>query len=152
MCNTEGPNALCIRDRDVTIVAAIPGSVILDAQGSATSNRRVMSIFGVASVHVIGLNFTGGYSFGSHTDWGGGISVKQGAQLHLKDSVISQCQAKWGGGLAIHGTNAAAYLYSSEISSCTGTAAGGGIWIENSNTLLSIPAASKIVRPRMEEV
>ena len=49
--------------RSVTIEAAVPGSVVLDAQASSSDNRRVMSINpgGSGVVNLVGLNITGGY-------------------------------------------------------------------------------------------
>lgn len=54
--------------RNVVIAAAVPGSVVLDAQASATSERRVLTIGG-GTVTLSGLNITGGFLSNSH---GGG--------------------------------------------------------------------------------
>ena len=59
MCDNS---ALCI-DRDLTIQAIIPGSVVLDADAvSSRARRRVIKISGTATVNLIGLNITGGYA------------------------------------------------------------------------------------------
>ena len=49
--------------RSVTIEAAVPGSVVLDAQASSSAQRRVMNINPGSSgvVNLVGLNITGGY-------------------------------------------------------------------------------------------
>ena len=59
MCYTYRGSALCI-SRSVTIEAAVPGTVVLNAQGSSSSTRRVMDI-SAGTVTLIGLNITGGY-------------------------------------------------------------------------------------------
>ena len=52
--------------RGVTIEAAVPGSVVLDAQASSADVRRVLNInAGSAVVTLIGLNITGGYVSGA---------------------------------------------------------------------------------------
>ena len=49
----------------VTIEAAVPGSVVLDAQASSGDERRVLNInAGSVVVTLIGLNITGGYMSG----------------------------------------------------------------------------------------
>ena len=52
--------------RSVTIEAAVPGSVVLDAQASSSDKRRVMSFNPGSSgvVNLVGLNITGGYVSG----------------------------------------------------------------------------------------
>ena len=57
MCDTS---AICI-DRAVTIEAEVPGSVVLDAKGSASTNRRVFNVQSSGAAELIGLNITGGY-------------------------------------------------------------------------------------------
>ena len=54
MCTDLG-SALCI-DRTVTIVAEVPGSVVLDAKGA----RRVVYVSTAGRAELIGLNITGG--------------------------------------------------------------------------------------------
>jgi hypothetical protein len=51
-------SALCV-SRNVTIDAAL-GTVVLDALGSASQQRRVLSI-AAGMVNLAGLNLTGGY-------------------------------------------------------------------------------------------
>jgi hypothetical protein len=50
--------------RSVVIEAAVAGSVVLDAQASSSSRRRVLNINpdSLGVVQLIRLNFTGGYS------------------------------------------------------------------------------------------
>ena len=57
---SDDPSALCI-SRDVSLEALEPGTVVLDAQGTSSSRRRVMRIDG-GTVGLIGLNITGGYA------------------------------------------------------------------------------------------
>ena len=56
MCSES---ALCI-DRAVMIEAEVPGSVVLDAKGSASTKRRVFDVQSSAAAELIGLNITGG--------------------------------------------------------------------------------------------
>ena len=56
MCDQS---ALC-NSRNVSLEALEPGTVVLDAQGTSSSRRRVMHI-GAGTVGLIGLNITGGY-------------------------------------------------------------------------------------------
>ena len=68
-CYTQtnfAPPALCI-NRSVIIEADVPGTVIINAQGSPTSHRMVLHIR-VGFVNITGLNFTGGYNAGSHQE------------------------------------------------------------------------------------
>ena len=61
VCVSSGdPSALCI-SRDVSLEALEPGTVVLDAQGTSSSRRRVMYV-GAGTVGLIGLNITGGYA------------------------------------------------------------------------------------------
>ena len=53
-------SALCV-NRNVTIEAVVPGTVLLNAQGSLSINRRVMTISS-GTIALIGLKITGGYS------------------------------------------------------------------------------------------
>ena len=54
-------SALCI-DRAVIIEAEVPGSVVLDAKGSASTKRRVFDVQSGGAAELIGLNITGGYT------------------------------------------------------------------------------------------
>ena len=56
----DDPSALCI-SRDVSLEALEPGTVVLDAQGTSSSERRVMRIV-AGTVGLIGLTITGGYA------------------------------------------------------------------------------------------
>ena len=55
-------SALCI-GRDVSLEALEPGTVVLDAQGTSSSPRRVIYV-GAGTVGLIGLSITGGYVIG----------------------------------------------------------------------------------------
>ena len=57
MCSSS---ALCI-NRALTIEAAVPGSVVLDAKGTLATSRRVFFIQSSGVATLIGLNITGGY-------------------------------------------------------------------------------------------
>ena len=46
----------------VIIEAEVPGSVVLDAQGSASTERLVFNVQGGGAAELIGLNVTGGYT------------------------------------------------------------------------------------------
>ena len=54
-----GGSALCI-NRAVTIEAAVPGSVVLDAKGTLSNKRRVFWIHSSGVATLVGLNITGG--------------------------------------------------------------------------------------------
>ena len=56
MCSES---ALCI-SRAVTIEAAVPGSVVLDAKGTLSNKRRVFWIHSSGVATLVGLNITGG--------------------------------------------------------------------------------------------
>ena len=60
--HTQALSSLSVT-RAVTIEAAIVGTVVLDAQATSSSPRRVFEIDSGSSgvVHLIGLNITGGY-------------------------------------------------------------------------------------------
>jgi hypothetical protein len=51
--------------RNVDIEAAVAGSVVLHAQASVSSRRRVLTVYLGSSgvVQLIGLNITGGYTY-----------------------------------------------------------------------------------------
>ena len=78
--------------RSVTVEAAVPGSVVLDAQASSSTTRRVLSIdASSATVELVGLNVTGGYVT---DDNGGGISIT-GGQVTLSQVNIYSNTAKY---------------------------------------------------------
>ena len=64
--------------RSVVLEAAVAGSVVLDAQASFSSQRRVLNINPGSSgiVELIGLDITRGYV---HNTGGGGILVRSGS-------------------------------------------------------------------------
>ena len=49
-------------NRGVVIEAAQPGTVVLDAQGTSSTKRRVIYVASGATVELIGLNITGGWA------------------------------------------------------------------------------------------
>jgi hypothetical protein len=75
-------------ERDVTLEALEPGTVVLNAQGRASSHRRVFNIDGGAAVKLIGLNITGGYvsswSPSSIGGEGGGLRVGSDSEAILE--------------------------------------------------------------------
>jgi len=102
MCDNS---ALCI-DRDVTIQAIIPGSVVLDADAvSSQENRRVIKISGIANVSLIGLNITGGFAQDGYG--GGGLYIRDNAVVHMQVCQIFSNTAGYGG--AIFGTGDASF-------------------------------------------
>lgn len=86
--------------RSVTLEAAVSGSVVLDAQASESSARRVLNINPAASdvVELIGLNITGGYMRSN----GGGILISRG-QVSLTGCSVYGNTASRGGGVYIGG-------------------------------------------------
>jgi len=75
--------------RSVTLeAAAAAGSVVLDAQASSSSDRRVLNINPGSSgvVQLIGLNITGGY-YGTFENNGGGVYVRSGTVTFSSSSI-----------------------------------------------------------------
>ena len=65
--------------RAVTIEVAVPGSVVLDAQASSSTKRRVLNVNPASASDVVeltGFNVTGGYV--SYPDKGGGVQISRG--------------------------------------------------------------------------
>ena len=100
MCSSS---ALCI-NRAVIIEAEVAGSVVLDANGAHSNNRRVVEIQSSGVVALIGLNITGGYSRSP----GAGLRIAGQAALEMKDCNIHHNTLDpgyWGGaGLDSWGT------------------------------------------------
>ena len=136
-------SALCI-NRDVTIEAQVPGSVVLDAKGTSSSQRRVFNIQSSCVATLIGLSITGGYVTSVGLG-GGGLRIDGTATLSncsIYGNTAGEhanTNAHTGGGLAIGGSgeatltdcnvyqNTANYVY----------AGGGGLRIDGTATLIN---------------
>jgi hypothetical protein len=81
--------------RSVVLEAAVAGSVVLDAQASSASQRRVLSINpgSLGVVQLIGLNITGGYVYGSG---GGGVFVSSGTVTITSSSIYENTAFPYG--------------------------------------------------------
>jgi parallel beta-helix repeat protein len=106
--------------RSVVLEAAVAGSVVLDAQSSSGSPRRVLNINPGSSgvVQLIGLNITGGYL---QYLPGGGVYVQDGTVAISSCTISGNTATNQGGGVSVSGGTVA-------ISSCTisGNRAGWG--------------------------
>ena len=84
----------------VIIEAEVPGSVVLDAKGSASTKRRVFNVQSSGAAELIGLNITGGYA-----REGGGVCVwGTGTATLINSNIYDNLAAESGGGLMIWGT------------------------------------------------
>jgi len=126
--------------RSVVLEAAVAGSVVLDAQASYSSRRRVLYINPGLSgvVQLIGLSITRGYVLGGvpgqpdGSQRGGGVNVYSGT-VTISSCTISGNSADDGGGI---------YVFSGTVtlSSCTisgNTAVWGGgviVWYQQGGT------------------
>jgi hypothetical protein len=83
--------------RSVVLEAAVAGSVVLNAQASSSSQRRVLNINPGSSdiVQLIGLNITGGY-----INTAGGVFVARGT-VAISSCTISGNRAEGGGGVYV---------------------------------------------------
>jgi len=124
--------------RSVVLEAAVAGSVILNAQASSSSPRRVLNINPGSSgvVQLIGLHITGGYI----VDSGGGVSVYSGT-VTITSSWITGNTATWAMGLCsnCYGGGGGVFINGGTVtfSSCTITGntagfgwAGGGVRVQ----------------------
>jgi hypothetical protein len=147
--------------RSVVLEAAVAGSVVLDAQASSSSLRRVLIIDAgsLGVVKMIGLNITGGY-MNDGGGGGGGVYVQSGTVTMTSSSIYGNTAFNGGGVFVQSGTvsivssqiysNTAAYGTSGGgvyvvgtviLSSCTITgntaAYGGGVYISGTVTITS---------------
>jgi hypothetical protein len=116
--------------RSVVLEAAVAGSVVLHAQASSSSQRRVLIINPGSSgvVQLIGLNITGGYA----QEWavqyqffdGGGVFVNSGTVTITSSSISGNTAIGSGGGIFVNGGTVS--IISSQISS--NSANPGGDW------------------------
>ncbi len=127
---------LCI-DRSITIEAEVPGSVVLDAQGSLApvTSLRVLLVAAGAEAELIGLNVTGGDAKdGELASYGGGLLVFGTA--HLTNCSVHDNNAgkdQWpfagaGGGLFV-GTGGSANLEDCSLRANTAATAGGALFL-----------------------
>eukprot|EP00900_Chrysochromulina_parva_P018284 jgi/Chrpa1/26457/Chrysochromulina_OHIO_Genome00022830-RA len=86
--------------RSVVLEAAVAGSVVLNAQASSSSQRRVLNINpgSLGVVQLIGLNITGGNT----ASYGGGVLVS-GGSVTISSCTISGNTAANGGGVYVGG-------------------------------------------------
>ena len=84
----------------ITLLGAGMGMTILDAEGSSSNKRRVMTLAGVGSLTLEGLTIRGGYvaSDSGYNDWavanGGGLYCYECTNLLIKDCEITENYAK----------------------------------------------------------
>jgi hypothetical protein len=118
--------------RSVVLEAAVPGSVVLHAQASSSSQRRVLNINPGPSgvVQVIGLNITGGYI--NSYPGGGGVLVNSGTVSIMSSQIYGNTNgAGDGGGVFVNeGTFSLinCQVYSNQASSW-GYGTGGGVYV-----------------------
>ena len=79
-------------NRSVVLEAAVAGSVVLDAQASSSSLRRVLNIDpgSLGIVQLIGVNITGGYM---NSQGGGGVYVSSGTVTITSSSITGNTAA-----------------------------------------------------------
>eukprot|EP00900_Chrysochromulina_parva_P019396 jgi/Chrpa1/27458/Chrysochromulina_OHIO_Genome00025746-RA len=113
--------------RSVVIEAAVAGSVVLDAQASSSSQRRVLNINPGSSgvVQLIGLNITGGYTDSS----GGGVLVWSGAVTFTSCRIYGNTATIGGNGGGVLVWSGAVTFTLSSIYSNTADYSGGGVLV-----------------------
>eukprot|EP00900_Chrysochromulina_parva_P012048 jgi/Chrpa1/20844/Chrysochromulina_OHIO_Genome00023949-RA len=126
--------------RSVVLEAAVAGSVVLNAQGSSSSPRRVLGINPGSSgvVELIGLHITEGYVLGSSYNAalnGGGVFVRVAiSSCTISGNTADSYRGGRGGGVFIQDGTVA-------ISSCTigGNTAqiGGGVFVQGGTVAIS---------------
>eukprot|EP00900_Chrysochromulina_parva_P012857 jgi/Chrpa1/21572/Chrysochromulina_OHIO_Genome00026922-RA len=121
--------------RSVVLEAAVAGSVVLHAQASSSSQRRVLSINPGSSgvVQLIGLNVTGGYD--TIGDRGGGVYVVNGHVTFTLCNFYSNL-GDWGGG--VHVGNGHVAFRSCNIFSNSGHGGGGVCIFGGTTTFTSV--------------
>ena len=126
--------------RSVVLEAAAAGSVVLHAQASSSSQRRVLNINPGSSdvVQLIGLNITGGYIVSWPPDLGyntgGGVAVVQGLVSIVNCQLYSN-QATNGGCVAVMGGTVS--IVSSQIYSNAATWDGGGVYVSSGTVTIT---------------
>jgi hypothetical protein len=122
--------------RSVIIEAVAAGSVVLHAQASSSSPRRVLNINpgSLGIVQLIRLSITGGY-----TSSGGGVFV-QGGTVAISSCTISGNTAMVGGGAFIQGGTVA--ISSCTISGNTATYLGGGVFVGGATDTVAISSCT----------
>ncbi|KOO25133.1 insulin-degrading enzyme [Chrysochromulina tobinii] len=130
-------NAELTVTRSVVIEAEVAGSVVLDAQASSSSRRRVLYINpgSLGVVQLIGLNITRGYVqggggvyvysgtvtitsssiYGNTADYGGGVYVSYGTVTITSSSIYGN-RAGYGGGVYVSSYSGTVTITSSSIS------------------------------------
>jgi hypothetical protein len=131
--------------RSVVLEAAVAGSVVLDAQASSSSRRRVLYINpgSLGVVQLIGLNITGGnvQNLGNgYSSYGGGAYVG-GGTVTFSSCTITGNIASVGGGVAVVGGTVAISLCTiSGITASYGDVTaglGGGVYVEGGTVAIS---------------
>ena len=125
--------------RSVILEAAVAGSVVLDAQASSSSPRRVLNINPGSSgvVQLIGLNITGGYTDSS----GGGVLVWSGTVTFDSCHIYGNTATIGGNGGGVLVWSGAVTFTLSSIYSNTANF-GGGVLISNENIVANVTNAS----------
>ena len=122
--------------RSVILEAAVAGSVVLNAQASSSSQRRVLNINPGSSgvVQLIRLSITGGY-----TSSGGGVFV-QGGTVAISSCTIRGNTATYvGGGVFVGGGTDAVAISSCTISGNTAANSagqGGGVFVSYGTVMI----------------
>jgi hypothetical protein len=117
--------------RSVALEAAVAGSVVLNAQASSSSQRRVLTINLGSSgvVQLIGLSITGGY-----TSYGGGVFVQGGTVAISSCTISGNTATSLGGGVFVGGGTDTLAISSCTISGNTAapypySGQGGGVFV-----------------------
>ena len=94
-------NAQLSITRSIVLEAAVGGSVVLNAQASSSSPRRVLLIDPGSSgvVQLIRLSITGGHAEGVIGWNGGGVHVASGTLTLASCSIYGNTAYSWGGGV-----------------------------------------------------
>ena len=122
--------------RSLTLEAAVPGSVVLDAGAGALTMRRVLEISPGDSgvVEMIGLNITGGSAKTEEYFLGGGILVTSG-QVFIRRCRTHGNSALYGGGIGI--MNGVVAVENTEIDDNIAQAGGAGLMGMGGSTVAS---------------
>jgi hypothetical protein len=130
--------------RSVVLEAAVPGSVVLNAQASSSSQRRVLNINPGPSgvVQLIGLNITGGY-IQSYLG-GGGVLVDSGTVSIMSSQIYGNTNgAGDGGGVFVNYeatvsiTNCQVFSNQAGLQDGQGSQLGGGICVSGGTLTIS---------------
>ena len=123
--------------RSVVIEAAQVGSVVLDAQASSASQRRVLAVQPGASdvVTLTGLNITGGYTrsyVGGGGKHGGAVYIASGIVQFIQTNIYSNTAERGeGGGVGVVGGHVSFYFCNMFNNEAGGYSGGGSVYVES---------------------